>query len=124
MNIARFIGGGAGAIPPKARLNASTIDIASFPQEHRHKMHWLMGRLNIEEMARDDVYAVDYFLEKYVAWTGYQLSNAPQLAQAPRPSDEVASDLGRALKVVRDRLREMELLQQQIREPGSERGER
>ena len=47
--------------PPKAHLNASVIDIASFPKVQRQKMHWLMGRLNIGELANDEVYALDFF---------------------------------------------------------------
>ena len=41
-----------------------------FLAAQRQKMHWLMGRLNIEELASDDVYAIDYFLDKFVAWSG------------------------------------------------------
>ena len=109
--LARVVTGTDAALPPNAHLNAASIDIATFPTEHQHKMHWLMGRLNLQEIARDDVYALDYFLEKYIAWTGYQITNAPQLETAkPVAAEKIRADLGRAIGTVRRRLREMESL--------------
>jgi SAM-dependent methyltransferase len=115
--IARFVAGSDAVVPPRAHLNAAAIDIASFPREYQHKMHWLMGRLNLEEVARDDVYALDYFLEKFVAWTGYQITDAPQLAPArPAPPGQLAENLERAVATVKDRLREIESLRALLRE--------
>jgi SAM-dependent methyltransferase len=113
--IAQFTGGGDIVTPPKAHLNASVIDIASFPKEHQHKMHWLMGRLNIEELASDEVYAIDYFLDKFVAWTGYQISDAPQLSPArPASAHKIAADLERAKRIIESRLREIDSLHQRV----------
>jgi hypothetical protein len=107
--IADFVGGSGDATPPNAHLNAAVIDISSFVEQHRIKMNWLMGRLDLAELAKDDVYALTYFLDKYVAWTGYQITNAPQLnGVAPPTKAEIASDLERALKVVKERLRDIE----------------
>ena len=47
-------------------------------------MNWLMGRLNMEELAKDDVYALNYFLDKFVAWTGYQIPTRRSLAERLR----------------------------------------
>lgn len=78
-------------------------------------MHWLMGRLNVEEVARDDVYALDYFLEKFVAWAGYQITNAPHLALAvPPPVHRIEMDIDRAIDVVGARLREIESLKSML----------
>jgi len=109
--LARVVAGPDVSPPPRTHLNAAVIDIASFPREHQHKMHWLMGRLNLEQVATDEVYPLDYFLEKFIAWTGYQITDAPQIAPSrPAPPEKIRADLDRALNVVRDRLREMETL--------------
>src|SRR5580692_3589460 len=57
--IADFVDGGEAQPPPRTHLNASVIDISSFPKQHQVKMNWLMGRLNMEELAKDDVYALN-----------------------------------------------------------------
>jgi hypothetical protein len=113
--IADFVGGDQ-APPPKTHLNASVIDIASFAKQHQLKMSWLMGRLNVEHLAEDDVYALDYFLDKYIAWTGYQITNAPQLGGAtPRPARQIAADLERAAIVLENGKREIDALYKLVR---------
>jgi len=82
-------------------------------------MNWLMGRLNMEELAKDDVYGLDYFLDKYVAWTGYQIAEAPQLGGTAAPSAaEIAADLERAAKIMNKRLREIDALYKLVRDRG------
>jgi SAM-dependent methyltransferase len=116
--IAEFAGGGA-APPPRTHLNASVIDISSFPRQHQVKMNWLMGRLNMEELAKDDVYALNYFLDKFVAWTGYQIADAPQLGGTAAPSaPEIAADLERAGRILNERLREIDALYKLVRDRG------
>jgi hypothetical protein len=109
--IADFVGGRVAATPPMAHLNASVIDIASFAKKHQGKMNWLMGRLNMEELANDDVYALDYFLNKFIAWTGYEINNAPQLdgTVPPLPS-EIANNLERARRILNVGLRDVDAL--------------
>jgi hypothetical protein len=117
--IADFVDGGTAAVPPRTHLNASVIDIASFPKQHQVKMNWLMGRLNMEELAKDDVYALNYFLDKFVAWTGYQITNAPQLGGTPAASaPEIAADLERAGRIMNERLREIDALYKLVRDRG------
>jgi hypothetical protein len=117
--IADFVDGGAAAPPPRTHLNASVIDISSFPKQHQIKMNWLMGRLNMEELAKDDVYALNYFLDKFVAWTGYQITDAPQLGgTAPASAAEIAADLERAGRIMNERLREIDALYKLVRERG------
>jgi hypothetical protein len=108
--VADFVGSADSAVPPKVHLNAAAIDIASFPRQHQFKMNWLMGRLNIEELANDDVYALDYFLNKYIAWTGYQITDAPQLGGAPPQASAIAADLERASKILAEGLRQVDAL--------------
>jgi hypothetical protein len=101
--IAEFIDGG-GATPPRTHLNASVIDISTFPRQHQIKINWLMGRLNMEELAKDAVYALDYFLDIFLAWTGYQIADAPQLGGTTAASaPEIAADLERAGRIMNER---------------------
>ena len=117
--IADFVDGGAAPPPPRTHLNASVIDISSFPKQHQVKMNWLMGRLNMEELAKDDVYALNYFLDKFVAWTGYQITDAPQLGGTPAASaPEIAADLERAGRIMNERLREIDALYKLVRDRG------
>jgi len=117
--IADFVDGGEAQPPPRTHLNASVIDISSFPKQHQVKMNWLMGRLNMEELAKDDVYALNYFLDKFVAWTGYQIANAPQLGGTPAASaPEIAADLERAGRIMNERLRDMDALYKLILDRG------
>jgi SAM-dependent methyltransferase len=120
--IADFVGGGEA--PPRTHLNASVIDIASFPKQHQVKMNWLMGRLNMEELAKDDVYALNYFLDKFVAWTGYQITDAPQLGgTAAASAPEIAADLERAGRLMNERLREIDALYKLVRDRGAKDNE-
>ena len=117
--IADFVDGGKAAPPPRTHLNASVIDISSFPKQHQIKMNWLMGRLNMEELAKDDVYALNYFLDKFVAWTGYQITGAPQLGgTAAASAPEIAADLERAGRIMNERLREIDALYKLVRDRG------
>jgi hypothetical protein len=82
-------------------------------------MNWLMGRLNMEELAKDDVYALNYFLDKFVAWTGYQITDAPQLGGTVAASaPEIAADLERAARIMNERLREIDALYKLVRDRG------
>jgi SAM-dependent methyltransferase len=121
--IADFVDGGAAQPPPRTHLNASVIDISSFPKQHQVKMNWLMGRLNMEELAKDDVYALNYFLDKFVAWTGYQISDAPQLGGTTAASaPEIAADLERAGRIMNERLRDIDALYKLVRSRGGKDG--
>ena len=114
--IADFVGGREAAAPPMTHLNASVIDISSFANKHQGKMNWLMGRLNMEELANDEVYALDYFINKFIAWTGYEINNAPQLdGSAPPSRHEIAGNLMRARAILDTGLRDIDALQKLIR---------
>jgi len=120
---ANLVAGPGTVVPPKSHLNATMIDISAFPKEQQFKMNWLLGGLNIDEMAQDDLYAIDYFLERFIAWTGYQITNAPQLGPAKAASpDEIATDLDRVLEIVGKRLREFRSLRRDLRRRGAVSG--
>jgi hypothetical protein len=117
--IASLVASRDDVLPPRTHLNAASVDISHFRPEHRHRMHWLFGRLNVEEMAHDEVHALDYFLNKFIAWTGYQITDAPQLRPAkPAPAEQIAADLDRAHGIVANALRDIESLRQLLRERG------
>jgi hypothetical protein len=121
--IAEFVGCAA-MPPPKTHLNASVIDISSFAKQHQIKMSWLLGRLNIEELANDDVYALNYFLDKFVTWAGYQITDAPQLGgAAPTSAPEIARDLERVAKILNDRLRDIDALYKLVRDRSGRNGD-
>jgi hypothetical protein len=115
-SIADFVGGASSVLPPKTHLNATVIDMSSFAKEFRFKMNWLMRRLNIEEVATDDVYALEYFLDKFIAWTGYQITAAPQLDGTVAPPDAaITVNLERAAKILEDGLRNVDGLGKLVR---------
>ena len=64
-----------------------------------------MGRLNVSDLCRGDVYAIDYFVNNFIAWTGYQIKNSPQLGASRRPArEETAKVLARANAILRTAL--------------------
>ena len=72
------------------------------------------GHGSREELASDEVYGLDYFLDKFIAWAGYQIVGAPDSGAAP--SGKISADLERAAKVVGDRLRDIDALHQLVRD--------
>jgi uncharacterized protein YoxC len=115
--IACLVLGSDSVVPPPAHLNAHSIDIASYPKEHRPKMQWLLGWLNLHQLVADDVYAIEYFLNKFIAWTGYQIRNSPQLGPSDaRGREEIATTLDRAHDVVLAAIKEIEGLKEILAE--------
>jgi hypothetical protein len=100
--IARMIGEPEATLPPPTHLNARTLDIAAVPEEQRDRATWLLGQLNLSQLLNDDVYGIDYFLDKFVAWTGYQIRGQREhLARAKCPSrEESAETIARARSVL------------------------
>jgi hypothetical protein len=108
---ARWVADSEAVVPKPTHLNAHSIDIAAAAREHREKLFWLMGRLNVADLCRDDAYALDYFVDKFVAWTGYQIENAPQLGASRRPTREETTEvLARANAILRAALSQVESL--------------
>jgi hypothetical protein len=115
--IACLVLGRDDVVPPTTHLNAHSIDIGSYPNELRPKMQWLLGWLNPHELAHDDVYAIEYFLNKYAAWTGYQIRNSPQLdGMSTRSREEIATTLDRAHGVVLAAIKDIEGLKKILAE--------
>ena len=110
--LAKLVVGDAQVLPPPTRLNAH-VDDSWLPRERRHKMQWLMGRLNAYQAAHDDVYPLDYFADKFVAWTGYQIARTPQIGPEDyKAPAEIAATLERAEHILEKRLHDVKGLKQ------------
>ena len=107
--LARLAVGGDEVLPPRTHLNAHHFDIARLPRERQGKMQWLLGHLNLYDLAEDDVYGLQYFLEKFAAWTDDQMSGAVREVSPPdvRSFEEIARTLKRANRVLVERLKEI-----------------
>lgn len=111
--VARWAGESEALVPRHMHLNAHSIDVAAAPKEHREKLFWLMGRLNLYDMCLDDTYPMDYFVNKFIAWTGYQIRNAPGLGTSRRQTrEERAETLGRANVILSAALSELDSLRE------------
>ncbi len=107
--VARLAVGSDEVLPPRAHLNAHRFDIAWLPRERQAKMQWLLGRLNYYDLAEDDVYGLQYFLENFSAWTDYQTSGAVRGISPPdvRSFEEIARMLKRANRLLVRHLKEI-----------------
>lgn len=104
-------------IPHPAHLNAMQAIVATIDPKRRNYFNWLLGRLNFTQVATDEVMALNYFIEKYVAWTGYQITRAPQIdsAEIP-PAATIDRNLDRAEARLLHALKEVAQLRLMLRE--------
>lgn len=87
------------------------VDFAGLPEDRRPKLQWLMGLLNLHQVAYDDAYPLEYFTNAFIAWTGYQIRQAPQIgAQDYRTAEELSATLARADALLTKRLQEVRSL--------------
>jgi hypothetical protein len=109
--ISRLASGSDDIIAPPTQLNSHNF-IAGLPADRHNRMQWLFGRLNLNEVAADDVYAVDYFLEKFVAWTGYQIDGSIRDISPydVKSMDQISEILGKAEKILLARLKDINAL--------------
>lgn len=116
--LARLAVGSDATLPEPTHLNAHRIDVTKFAAKHRDKMQWLFGRLDLQRLANDDTFAIEYFLEKFVAWTGYQITGQIE-EMSPlevRSRDELYASLDFAKRVVSERLKDIEALRRMLKE--------
>lgn len=107
--IANFVCGDGAVAPEATRLNAHSFDLIDVPPEQRFKASWLLGRLNWDRLVTDECYGLDYFSNKFCAWTGYQITGAPQLGDSRIPSSqEMATILSRARAILAKALEEVD----------------
>ncbi|MBX9709187.1 MAG: hypothetical protein K2X61_14780, partial [Caulobacteraceae bacterium] len=75
--LATFVVGADAAPPRPVHLNSHTLlTTERVAAEHRARVQWLFGRLNIHDVLADDGHLVHYILDRYITWTGYQISGA------------------------------------------------
>jgi hypothetical protein len=110
--IARLALGHDEILPQPTWLNCHRLDITDLAADRRDKMQWLFGRLDLQRFTYDDTYAIEYFLEKFVAWTGYQITGAIEdiSPHDVKTSDELHVALETAERIVNNRLRDIEAL--------------
>ena len=114
--VARFATGDDTMLPPPVWINRHGFDVAELAPERRIKMQWLLGRLDVGNMSQDETYAITYFLEKFVAWTGYQLDGSiEQISLSDvKTREELRAILDRASRVVSSRMKDIETMRASI----------
>jgi hypothetical protein len=119
--IARLAVGCDAMLPAPVHLNAHRIDVTKFAAEHRDKIQWLFGRLDLQRLVNDDTFAIEYFLEKFVAWTGYQITGAIKDISPydVRNEDELYAALDFAERVVSGRLEDIKSLRHMLEGAGA-----
>ena len=78
----------------------------------RHKVQWLLGRLDMQKVAHDDLYPLKYMTNEYIAWTGYQIRRSEHIGPDDfRSREQLAAALKEAceiLDVTRDLVGQLE----------------
>jgi hypothetical protein len=114
--LAWFVGGLNTRAPNPGHLNWNRIDIRSFPPERRAKMRWLLGRLNLHRLAHEDLYGLDYFAEKFIAWTVYQTRGhgTDMDLSDQRSKGQIAEIIDRAEALLERRLQDLRNMRQEL----------
>jgi hypothetical protein len=109
--ISRLVSGSEDIVASPTQLNSHSF-IAGLPADRYDRMQWLFGRLNLNEVAADDVYAIAYFLEKFVAWTGYQIDGSIRdiSPHDVKSRGEINAILAQAEEILRARLKDIDAL--------------
>ena len=100
-----FVVGGSAAAPSPVRINGhvhlSTDQVA---EEYRLRVQWLFGHLNIHDVLADDAHLVRYAIDRYVTWTGYQMTGEiRQISPADvRSPHEIMAHLRAVRRALRD----------------------
>jgi hypothetical protein len=84
--LAELVTGNTAILPPLVRINAHA-DVEWLPEHQKEKVQWLMGRLNLYDVANDDVYPLKYFAAEFVRWTIHQMA---------RPQPQIGSEHSKA----------------------------
>jgi len=100
------------SMPATVHLNSQAY-AADLPPDRRPRIQWLMGRFDLMRAATDDVYPLEYFLNAFIAWTGYQLHRSEQIGPEDYRSDrDLAAALERAAATLEKTRRQVGLLEQ------------
>lgn len=122
--IARLAGGADADLPPPTHTNIQEFDIASVPEKNRDKAIWLIGQLNWDLLFTDDLYALNHFLNSFIAWTGYQISGAEQLSRSiPPDAAQTSETLAHARELLTAAIKDigaLEKLNEERRRPAAE----
>jgi hypothetical protein len=75
--IARLAGGQDGVLAPQVHANLHWQDWAGITAEQRHRLFWLLGRLDRHRLLHDDLYLLEHALECLMAWVDWCAHNRP-----------------------------------------------
>ena len=99
-------------------LNAHQVDITKVPPDRRDKVQWLFRRMDLNQIANDDGYAIDYFLSSFVAWSEYQIDGSVGERSRSRNDrktpKEIEAILASALDMLYHRVGKIESLKQSV----------
>ena len=111
--------------PLPTRINAH-MDVEWLPDNLKTRVQWMLGRLNLYELATDDAYPLDFWTDTFIAWTRQQILRSPREGsdvsntenEPVRSSDEIASTLDKAETILKRRLTEIEQFRHQLASRG------
>jgi hypothetical protein len=95
---------------PPAWLNSQNF-VVGLTADWHDWVQWLFGRLNLNAVAADDL-CHRLFLEKFVAWTGYQIDGSIRDVSLDdvKSREEISAILAQAKKILRAQLKDIDAL--------------
>jgi hypothetical protein len=108
--IARLVTGSDEVVPAAARLHAYAFDIASVPQEYRDKAMWVWGQVNWDLLVKDDAYAIEYLLTKFLQWKERQVKGDP-LPGVQQSRAEITAALARTRRSLTAAIKDISALE-------------
>jgi hypothetical protein len=112
--LAELVLGHSQVVAKPTHVNAH-FNFEGLPENRRSKLQWLMGQLNLHQVAYDDVYPLEYFANAFVGWTGYQIRRAPQVGpEDHKTADEISDSLARAERILARHLKDVSSLKEQL----------
>lgn len=114
--IARMLTGSEAVVPPPIHLHAHSFDIGSFAPAQRDRAMWLVGQIDWNNLVDDDLYAIEYFLEKFARSTDAQIRGAPLVNAAQKSGAETAELLARARATLEAALKNIDIFEKRNHE--------
>ena len=112
--IAQLVLGHNSILPTPKHLNAH-VDYGWLDPDQRLKLQWLLGRLDLYKLANDDTYALEFFTNSFIAWSGYQITRAPQITVAcHKTPEESTQTLTKVEGILTACLRDVQALKAQL----------
>jgi hypothetical protein len=114
--LAELVLGHSRVVAKPTHVNAH-VNFTGLPEDRRPKLQWLMGQLNLHQVAYDDVYPIEYFVNAYIAWSGYQIGRTPHIGpQYYKSPEEISADLARAEEILGRHIKDIQSLKAMLAE--------